>query len=489
MKIRALCNRFAASTAFALVAATFSGSAVMLAAPASAHASGYLTARFGSDQGTPATPNGFAVYFNPAALGGTTGTTLTGDLALLVRHVSYDRPAEALSPNDPGLRKDPNYVAANTGRASLTNLLALPFLGVNTDFGSKWLRGGWAVYVPFGGLATWDRKDLSANPQVPGAVDGPQRWHNISGQILAVYNTFALAAVLGKGFSVGASASAIIHTASTVRARNLDGSDDTTSPGGLVEGRSLVTAHGFNIGVAGGVYYEPEDKRFRLGLSYTSQPGFGETVMAGELTQYLGNGPKGGVQQIDLRQTYPDIWRFGASQKLGSRWTLNEDVEYVRWSVFDKQCVTVRGAACNLDASETDIAGGKNVVLNIPRKWRDAVGMRIGPQYQLNDTTELFGSVGISTPAVPKSTIDASTIDALRLYVTLGAKFDLSKKFSLAASYNHIAFKTVEVSAKEAKQSTYQRPTGGPNESTSPSAAGTYASQIGMVNVNFAYRF
>src|SRR5262249_18470660 len=48
-----------------------------LAWPEEAEASGYLTARFGSDQGTPAQPNTFAVYFNPAALGGTKGTTLT----------------------------------------------------------------------------------------------------------------------------------------------------------------------------------------------------------------------------------------------------------------------------------------------------------------------------------------------------------------------------------------------------------------------------
>ena len=103
--------RSLACAAAVLASATFEGES---------WASGYLTARFGGDHGMPAMPNGYAIYYNPAALGGTTGTTITGDVSLALRHVHYKRTGDALSPSDPDrLLGDPKYINANTGDANL----------------------------------------------------------------------------------------------------------------------------------------------------------------------------------------------------------------------------------------------------------------------------------------------------------------------------------------------------------------------------------
>src|SRR5436190_23577235 len=80
------------------------GFACALLMGSDAHASGYLTARFGSDHGTPASPNTYAIYYNPAALGGTKGTTITGDVALALRWAHYKRGNDALSPS--GVARD-----------------------------------------------------------------------------------------------------------------------------------------------------------------------------------------------------------------------------------------------------------------------------------------------------------------------------------------------------------------------------------------------
>jgi long-chain fatty acid transport protein len=452
----------------------------LLLATNNASASGYLSARFGGDHGTPAMPNGYAIYFNPAALGGTEGTAITGDLAVLLRYASYERPTSSLSPSSEGAAKVPGYVEANSGKATVTNLLALPFLSFNTDFGSKWFRAGFASYVPFGGFANWSRGDASAFPNAPGAVDGPQRWHNISGQLLAWYNTVAVAAKLGDtGLSLGLSGSAIVHSIKTVRARNLDGSDDTAGLTGRgKEGRSYLAVHGLNFGFGAGLYYEPEDKKFRLGLSYMSQPGLGETKMSGTVTQIL-EGSAGSETDAELTQTYPDIWRLGMAHRMSKKFELRGDFEYVRWSTFDRQCVVQKGAKCELDANSGSPDG--KIILNIPRKFKDAFGARIGPAYFVNDDLELFGSLGLTTPAVPKETIDSSTIDALRFYLAVGAKYELSKHVGLAASYNHIAF--MNVTTNRGQQNNFSNP------SKSPNASGTYASQIGFVNVNMTYTF
>ena len=455
----------------------------IVASPSDAAASGYLTARFGADHGTPAQPNTFAVYFNPAALGGTKGTTITGDASVLLRMASYTRTRDALSPSTPSLLDDPNYVAANTGKATLTNVLALPFVGVNTDFGTENLRGGWAAYVPFGGLATWDR--VRGVPGSPGSTDGVQRWHNISGQILTVYNTFALAYRIHPRFSVGASFSPVFQIVSTVRARNGNGSDDTVVGGNLIEGRSLLDATGLNFAASAGVYYEPTDN-LRLGLSYISQPGFGESRLSGTLETKLGNNPQT-KQDVDFLQTWPDVIRFGADWRVDPKLVLRGDFEFVRWSVFERQCIVNPGDKCNVASDGRDLSGGK-VILNVPRNWNDAIGVRVGPGYWITEKLEGFGSIGMTTPAVPKETIDSSTVDAFRLYLTLGAKYEFNKHWALAGSYNHIYFFNVNTNGAN-DQNLAGHPEADYNVSRSPSADGRYRSQIGFVNVNVAYTF
>ena len=462
---------------------------VTLIAPSDASASGYLTARYGSDDGTPAMANAFAIYFNPAALGGTKGTTITGDVSAVVRWASYQRTNDALSPSDPASKNDPGYVAANTGKANLLNVLALPFVGVNTDFGgSERFRAGWAVYVPFGGQADWTRRQ--GVPGYPGSIDGVSRWHNISGQILAIYNTFAFAVKLPGHFSVGASVSPVVHLVKTVRARNADGSDDTVNGANLIEGRSLIEAHGLNLGAALGVYWEPNDQ-LRLGLSYTSQPGFGETKMTGTLTNQVTNSPPGKAD-VDFYQTYPDILRLGAVVNATRKLEVRSDIELVRWSVFDKQCVVPKGQKCNVAEDGRDLSGGA-VVLNIPRRWNNTIGVRVGPAYQLNDRLQLIGSLGFATPAVPKETIDPSTIDSLQLLGAVGMRFVLNEHLAFGAAYNHIHYFTVNTNGAN-DQDISAHPSGQPggadyNVSRSPSADGRYKSEIGFLNLNVAYTF
>lgn len=469
--------RLAPLAAFAMTAMA------VMATPSEAEASGYLTARFGADYGTPAMPNTYAIYFNPAALGGTKGTTITGDLSLTLRWASYQRPYDALSPQTSDVN-DANYQAANVGKANLLNLLALPFAGVNTDFGTDWLRGGFAVYVPFGGMATWDKRDAIAN--TPGTVDGVSRWHNISGQILAVYNTFAVAANVGHGLSIGASVSPIIHHVATIRARNVNGSDDTfNKQGGLEEGRSYLDATGVNLGASFGVYYEAT-KDLHFGLSYISQPGFGDTRINGTLRAQSGAQSETN-DKIDFIQTYPDVVRFGATAQLDEKWDIKADFEFVRWNLFKRQCIVKEGNECDVADDGKDLSNGR-VILNIPRNWNNAIGLRVGPGYKLNESTELFGSLGLTTPAVPKETIDASTIDAFRIYATAGARFALTKSLALGVSYNHIYFMDVDTKGKST-QDLPDQPGGDYNVSRSPSADGKYKSQIGFVNANVAYTF
>ncbi len=472
------------------------GALTVLLTAAEARASGYLTARYGSDLGGPAAPNAYAVYYNPAAMGGTHGTNVVIDASLVLRFASYERPATAPTPE---CQKDPQCVNANSGKGTLTNLLALPYLGATTDLGTKDFRLGVAGYIPYGGMATWSKKP--GVDGIPGSTDGAQRWHTISGTILAMHATAAASYTIAPAdVSVGASVSAIYHTVGTVRARNADDSDVVRGPdGSLTEGRSYLKANAVNVGATFGLYWAPQktgskalDNRLKLGVSYTSQPGFGQTRMNGELTQVLGSGVPGGIQKIDFLQTYPDIIRVGGAYKLpGDKWELKADFDFVRWSVFDRQCVVLEGKQCNIDAATGGPAGTtdaekaenrRNIVLNLKRDWKNAIGVRAGPSYFVSPELELFGSLGFSTSAVPKSTIDANTIDSFRIYAAAGLRYEMSKRLALSGSYNHIFFMPVDNTGLSVYAKNNQ-------PSRSPSADGKYTSTIGMLNANATISF
>ncbi len=447
-----------------------------------ARAGGYLSARFGTDHGTPAMANPYAIYYNPAALGGTHGTTIAADGTFAYRYVKYTRidtsPSSATAEAFPGSRD------ANTGDARLGNLLASPFLGFSTDLGGGPFRLGAGAYIPFGGSAKWD-----ASPQiagVPGSKDGPQRWQNISGQISAIYATVAAAYVIEQAnLSIGLNGSFILHRIETLRARNADGSDDTvTGTGGLVEGRSYLKASGVGGGAALGVYWAPKamNERLRLGLSYTKST-FGDTRMSGDLSTVLSASQPGPAEKVDFLQTYPDVIRLGVAHRFAdSKLEVRADGQYERWSVFKNQCVVRPGKDCPIDDRGGSTAAN-DIVLNVKRDWNDAVSARAGGAYFVNPELEVFGSVGFGTPAVPVKTMDASTLDALRLSGTIGARYRFSEHLALAGSYNHAYFMTRNVDVASSVHPTLD------GISKGPTAAGTYKSQIPFVNVNIAYTF
>lgn len=471
----------------ALSAAVLFGTVLVAGA---SQASGYSTARFGADHGTPAQANPFAIYFNPGAIGETQGTVIVGDAGLIYRHATYERTPEALSPSNPQLANDANYRAANTGKATLNNVLALPYLGITSDLGTKSLRVGYAFYVPFGGSASWSKaSQWQGNAAAPGAYDGPQRWHNINGSITALFNTVAVAWNIAPArLSIGANFSLVSQSASTVRARNADGTDDTRGlNGGLKEGRSLLDVSGTTFAFAFGLLWDPiEDGSLKIGASYTTQPGLGETKMHGTLTTQLGTDKAVSPgTDVDLFQSWPDVFRVGLTYRTSPKSELRLDSEYVRWSVFKRQCVVVAGSACNLGTAPNGLQGfdpaGK-VVLNVPRNWIDTIGLRLGGAWFPTDRAEVFGSVSVSTSAVPIETIDASTIDSNQYFVTLGGRYAVTRKLFIAASYTQIFFSTVDTLGRS-QLGTYAA------TSRSPSADGVYQSWVGLLDVNATYAF
>jgi long-chain fatty acid transport protein len=456
--------------------------AVCLFSASSADASGYLNPRLADPRGHPALSNPYAIYFNPAALGGLRGTHIIVDGTLAWRTADVTRLPAALSPQLPGSLDDPTYVSSNTGDARANNLVGIPFVAASSDFGHRNFFGGIGFYVPFGGAAKFGQRDeFAGNANARGAVDGPQRWALISGTQQALYTTGAVGFRLPEerlSFAVSGSlvASSIVH----YQARNLAGNDDLST-----EGRALIDVSGVQGSMSAGVYWEPlPDRQLRFGASYAVRPAFGDTRLSGSLRQRYGTSNLD--KDVDLLMTYPDVIRVGAAaMPWGPSVELRLDAEYVLWSAFERQCVVERGHACNIGADGAEIlAPGEttaHVLLAVNRNWKNAGAVRGGVGYFFDEKTELYGSVGFDTSAVPKATLEATYPDAFKLMGSLGARREIATGVVLGASYTYVGYLSVDTG----RQNLY----GAAGASRVPNQHGTYGSKLMFFNVNAAFAF
>ncbi len=452
-------------------------------APGRAAASGFLFTPFGGDDGQPAIGSAYSVYFNPAAIGDTQGTQLAVDGVFAYRYARYDRPASSLSPSPGKSAADPKYIDANTGVATASGVQAAPYLGITTDFGKALpIFLGFASYVPEGGMSSFGKIGRFQNdPQAAGAYDGVQRWALVSGSQVSWWNTLAVGTTIRPiRLSIGASVSLVRDTMTSLIARNRDASDNlTTSTGVPTEGRSLLDVAGTHLAVGAGIYWRTEDSALRLGLSYMSAQGLGESRLKGTLDTQFGAGAAE-TQGADMLQHFPDVVRLGAAYRALPKLDLRVDGELVRWSNFEHQCIVLSGSACNLAPDGAEIVpqgGSTQILLNLSRKWQDAYGLRFVAAWLPDDATEVTAGLGFDTSAIPSQQLDATYFDAFKLLGSLGVRRRIGARFFAGATLTQMNYMRVDNTAN-ATSYTNAIP------SRSPSNGGIYNSSITFLDVS-----
>jgi long-chain fatty acid transport protein len=424
----------------------------------SAHASGIAVARFGGEHGHPTTDNPTAIYYNPAGIALRPGTRIFVDGSLAGRWASYTRPESAITTESPGSTPE-GATDANAGTAKVANALFSPFVGVSSDFGTKFFSAGAALYFPFGGQAVWNQNNKYAAgdlaKQYPGANDGVQRWHTIDGKVRSMYVSGAIAFNISQiGLSIGASGSAIRSELDTLRARNTDGTDNLVDGSGSIkEGRSWLKAKGWQGSFSVGAIWNWR-KKLWVGASYTAQPNVvGGMTLKGTLQNLFPPNfdPKTQSTDIEFTQTLPDIIRLGFRVRPLERLELRLFADYTRWSVFNKQCVinaTAENRNCDipneaqaLDKPETyGTDDDSSLVQLLPRFWKDAGGVRAGASYWFIPNVEGFVGVGFDSSAVKPQTIDSALIDMHKMSVSLGARWQIVRQFAIALTVTDIAY-------------------------------------------------
>jgi long-chain fatty acid transport protein len=279
--------------------------------------------------------------------------------------------------------------------------------------------------------------------------------------------------------SIGASGNLVLSSIKSLQAKGFAG---TGKPDPNNEGRADVDVSGTHGSFALGAMLEALPDRLWLGASYQAQPGLGQQMLKGTLTNtYLG-----ATMPIDVKffQALPDIVRVGARFRPSATTELRAFGDYTRWSVMKTQCVVLdkNDYPCAVNPDGSDASGNGAVLQNLRRRWNDTFGIRGGISQWLKPTIELFAGLGFETAAVPDETLDPSIGDANNISAALGARFGILPSLFVAGSYTHIQFLGRDTTGKsQLSQPIFptSRADGG----------GKYTQFIGLFNANVEMQF
>ncbi|PID37801.1 MAG: hypothetical protein CSB49_08530, partial [Proteobacteria bacterium] len=282
----------------------------------------------------------------------------------------------------------------------------------------------------------------------------------------------------------------------TLRARNPDGTDHLVTGGYINEGRAHVDVAGVDPALGVGLILQPLDPLF-VGVSYQSQPAFGDMKLEGQLTQILGSIPQQvAPEDVEFVQALTDVLRFGGRWSMPGRYELRLSFSLTRWSSFDVQCILNRGR----DDRRCDRDEPVGQIVNIPRDWSDAWGVRVGASYWADPDIEIYLGSGWDGNAVPDHTAETSLYDADKFNAAVGAKlWLLDRTLVLKATWTQWLYLTRDIEPRGRVPADPTDP-GGPTVTDiashglpptlrNPDAAGTYTHTIGALNVSAEYRF
>lgn len=162
-------------------------------------------------------------------------------------------------------------------------------------------------------------------------------------------------------------------------------------------------------------------------------------AQAAVMGQFAGMGidlSKGAVANYDLENELklPQMIGFGASYKPSDNLSLALDLQWANWKeAFDKMSISLsNGSSANIN---TMLGNNGNFTLDFPMDWKDAIMVRLGVEYILNEDVTLRGGYAYGSNPVPSSTVFPVFPAVVENHITVGGGYKLTGNFSVNAAY------------------------------------------------------
>lgn len=185
-----------------------------------------------------------------------------------------------------------------------------------------------------------------------------------------------------------------------------------------------VDADGFAVGANLGLTWKPVDE-LTVGLTYRSRI---KHTVEGDLSIQRGSTTsRSGPAEISV--TTPDIIGLGAAWRVTPKWELLAQANYFHWSNFDK--IDIKSNGTTFSVEQQDYENSYSIALGFNYKWSDSLILRAGTQFDRTPVTDKHRSTRVP--------------DGDRIWVSVGASYDLTSNISIDAAYAHIFVEDVKI--------------------------------------------
>jgi long-chain fatty acid transport protein len=330
-----------------------------------------------------------AILHNPAGLANLQGTNIYGGGTAVILSSEFKSPQ--------GGKEKTSF-----------QVFLPPHFYISSDLGTNYLTLGLGLYSPFGiGGRKWSETGLTRFASTEGTIG------TVSANPTVVWRVLPQLAV---------AAGVDILYASNRMVKMVD-----QSLLGFMDGKLSFKGDGLGVGYNVGLLIFPGGK-VSLGFAYRSdirvqQEG---TLAFGRIAPPLQPAFGGGVFRTDasLRVHFPEIFSWGVAFRPITQLTLAADVEWVRWSSFDRS---------NLNLTRgVPQAGFSNILLDF--RWEDSWQIKFGGEYKVSEKLALRAGYAFVETPVPGLTLNPGNPDSDQHNITVGFGYKI-RQWTVDAFY------------------------------------------------------
>lgn len=185
-----------------------------------------------------------------------------------------------------------------------------------------------------------------------------------------------------------------------------------------------VDANGWSVGANLGLTWKPVDE-LTVGLTYRSRI---KHTVEGDFAIVRGaTASRSGPAEITV--TTPDIVGLGAAWRVTPKLELLAQANYFHWSNFDK--IDIKSNGSTVTVEQQDYENSYSIALGFNYKLTDAIILRAGTQFDRSPVTDKHRSTRVP--------------DGDRIWLSVGASYDVTDNISIDAAYAHIFVEDVKI--------------------------------------------
>lgn len=249
------------------------------------------------------------------------------------------------------------------------------------------------------------------------------------------------------------------------------------------------------------------NERARVGVNYRSKishtlKGDGEWHLVGQAFNdpALGDTIQQGIrdrgyaakEDASVKITTPESLSVHGMYQVNPKWNVFGDVTWTRHSRFNTVNLYWGNEKTVLPSASGDTnpdkAGTQSNVTRLTPNWRNTYKVALGASYQYSDPLQLRFGVAYDQSPVKSADYRMSTLpDNDRIWLSLGAKYDISKQHSINVAYSHIFIKNAKANVNGYCGGESAASTGCVSSKTNGSAS--FKSSADILGLQYTYKF